>query len=123
MSVLRNLILFCIGGGSYTGLELLWRRRSHISMFLLGGACFLAIGRFYRRHPRLHPLAKMAAGSAICTTGELVVGLTLNRGYTIWDYRKVPLNFLGQICLPFSALWMPLSALAGWLYRRCTERL
>lgn len=123
MSILRNSILFTIGGGCYTALELLWRRRSHISMFFLGGGCFLAIGRFYRRHPRLNPAMKMAAGSAICTAGELATGLALNRDYAIWDYRRVPGNFLGQICLPFSLLWMPVSAVAAGLYRWCEARL
>ena len=123
MSIFRNAILFCIGGGSYTALELAWRRRSHISMFCLGGACFLAIGQFNRRHPRLNPAAKMAAGSALCTAGELATGLALNRDYRIWDYRNLPLNFLGQICLPFSIAWMPVSGLAGWIYNQCDKRL
>lgn len=123
MSILRNAVLFSIGGGCYTALELAWRRRSHISMFALGGACFLAIGRFHRRHPRLHPAAKMAACSAICTAGELATGLVLNRDHRIWDYRELPLNFMGQICLPFSLLWMPVSSAAAWLYRQCDRRL
>lgn len=123
MSILRNAVLFSIGGGCYTALELAWRRRSHVSMFCLGGACFLAIGQFDRRHPRLHPAAKMAAGSAICTAGELATGLVLNRDYKIWDYRDLPANFLGQVCLPFSLLWMPVTGMAGMLYRWCDKRL
>lgn len=123
MSFLRNTILFCVGGGSYTALELAFRRRSHISMFCLGGACFLAIGRFDRRFPRLNPGAKMAAGSAICTAGELAVGLALNRDHRIWDYRALPLNFRGQICPAFSLVWMPVSLIAGQLYRICDRHL
>ena len=41
-----------------------------------------------------------------------------------WDYSDMPFNILGQVCLPFSALWVLLSALAiilddylrYWLY-------
>lgn len=123
MSILKNTILFCIGGGSYTALELAWRGRSHISMFALGGACFLAIGQFNRRFPKLNPALKMAAGSALCTAGELATGLVLNRNHQIWDYRDLPLNFQGQICLPFSVIWMPVSGVAGWIYRACDKRL
>ena len=123
MSFFHDVVLFSLGGGCYTVLELCWRRRSHISMFFLGGACFLAVGKCFRRFPGLSAPAKMAAGSAICTAGELITGLLLNRDYRIWDYRRVPLNFMGQICLPFSLLWMPLSLLAGELYRFCLDKL
>ena len=33
MAFLKKCLLFCIGGGAYVGLELLWRGYSHISMF------------------------------------------------------------------------------------------
>ena len=111
----KNTLLFAIGGTCYTGLEFLWRGRSHWSMFCLGGGCFLAIGKLHRRY-RLSIPAKMMTGSLICTAGELLTGLMLNRDHRIWDYSAVPLNFRGQICLPFSILWMPLSLAAGKLY-------
>lgn len=123
MSIYRNAVLFSIGGGCYTALELAWRGRSHASMFCLGGACFLAIGRLYRRHPRLNPAAKMGLGSAMVTAGELATGLALNRDFRIWDYRSLPGNFLGQICLPYSALWAPVSLAAGKLYCWVDQRL
>ena len=119
----KTAVLFTIGGGCYTSLELIARKRSDFSMFLLGGACFLAIGHLGKKYPRMHPLARMAAGSAICTAGELVTGLAVNRDYQVWDYRRVPGNFRGQICLPFSLLWMPLSGVAEVLYRWCDRRL
>ena len=118
----KNAILFVIGGGAYTSLELLWRRRSHISMFFLGGGCFLALGRLWQQR-RLGALPRMLAGSALCTAGELATGLAVNRDFSVWDYRRLPGNFLGQICLPFSLLWMALTPVAGMLYRWCDTRL
>ena len=113
----RDLGLFAFGGGAYVALELLYRARSHWTMFLLGGGCFLAIGQLGRRRPRL-PLHRQAVlGSGICTAGELVTGLAFNRDFSVWDYRELPLNFRGQICLPFSLLWIPVSALAAVLFR------
>ena len=117
----KNLFLFAIGGGSYVSLELLWRGRSHLTMFALGGGCFLAIGELGRRFPKLKLGHRAVLGSLICTAGELLTGLVFNRDYAIWDYRELPWNFRGQICLPFSLLWVPLSALAAvvfdWLDR------
>jgi len=106
--------LFAVGGGLYVALELLWRQRSHWTMFMLGGGCFLALGQL---SPRLHPCLRMALGSAVCTAGELLVGLTFNRDYRIWDYRGLPGNYRGQICLLFSGLWAPLSLVGGDLCR------
>lgn len=53
-------------------------------------------------------------GSCIVTTGEFVSGCILNLwlGLGIWDYSNMPFNILGQICLPFSLLWVVLSACA-----------
>lgn len=123
MDFLKNTILFTVGGGAYTALELIFRRRSHISMFFLGGGCFLALGRLWRKGYRLGILPRMVLGSAVCTAGELAVGLTVNRDHSIWDYRRLPGNFLGQISVPFSVLWMALTPVAGMLYRWCDRRL
>ncbi len=113
--------LFLLGGGAYTALELLWRGRSHWSMFLLGGGCFLGLGRVGRS--RLPLPVQPLAGSALITAGELCTGLLLNRSFSIWDYRPTPYNFLGQICLPFSLLWVPVSLMGICLYRWLDRRL
>jgi uncharacterized membrane protein len=52
---------------------------------------------------------------------ELLTGLVFNRDHAIWDYRQLPLHLKGQICLPYSLLWMPLSLGAMELYR-CLDR-
>ena len=113
----KKAYLFTVGGGLYVSLELLWRRRSHWTMFLLGGGCFVAIGELGKRLEKQPRLLRAAAGSGVCTLGELLTGLAFNRDYSIWDYRGLPGNYRGQICLPFSALWVPLSALGEELYR------
>ncbi len=117
----KRPILFCLGGGLYTALELLWRGRSHISMFALGGGCFLALGRLDRH--RLPPAVRAVTGAGLVTAGELLTGLLVNRDHRVWDYRRLPLNFRGQICLPYSMLWMPVSLLAMEIYRRAEGSL
>ena len=121
MRFFKKTILFCLGGGLYTLLELLWRGRSHGSMFLLGGGCFLMLGWLRRRSLSLP--TKMLLGSAGITAGELATGLLVNQDYGVWDYRDLPLNFLGQICASFSLLWIPVSLLGMWVYGMAEKRL
>ena len=116
--MVKKAYLFTVGGGLYVSLELMWRGRSHWTMFLLGGGCFVAIGELRKALTHVPRAARAAVGSGVCTIGELLTGLLFNRDYSIWDYRELPGNFRGQICLPFSLLWMPLSALAEEIYAR-----
>ena len=116
MKFLRKCILFYLGGMSYMTLEFLWRGRSHSSMFLLGGTCFLLLGQLYKRCCRICLAFKMLLGATIITALELLTGLLVNRSYAIWDYRKLPCQFCGQISLVFSLLWVPVSLGAMLLY-------
>ena len=86
-------------------------------MFLAGGSCFLLLGRVEKTDPRLHPLLRALLGATVITSVELLIGMLANGEFRIWDYRDMPLNFHGQICLPFFVLWMPLSLGAMKLYR------
>ena len=111
----KKPLLFCLGGGTYVGLELLYRRRSHISMFCAGGTCFLALGKLGKTN--LPCWSKPLFGTGIITSVELLTGLLCNRDYTVWDYRDQPGNYRGQICPVFALLWIPLSAAAMTMYR------
>jgi len=109
----QELLVASAGGTIYMFIELLWRGRSHISMFLLGGLCFWLIGGMNRNHST--PVAiQTILGATTVTTLELITGLIVNRwlGLNVWDYSDLPMNFLGQICLPYFLLWIPLSASA-----------
>lgn len=115
MKYTKEALLFSFGGGAYVGLELLWRGRSHVSMFGAGGLCFLLLGRLEKQ--RLSLPVRAAAGAGIITAVELGTGLLVNRKYRVWDYRQVPGNFRGQICPAFTLLWAPLSLGAMGVYR------
>ena len=110
-------LIFLTGGAAYVGLELLWRGRSHGSMFLAGGLSLLLIGHLEETEPKLPLPLRALTGAGIITMVELGLGMVFNRDYAVWDYRNVPGNYLGQICLPFSLLWVPVSFAAGKLYR------
>ena len=112
MEILKKTTLGCIGGGAYVGLEFLWRGYSHISMFAAGGVCFLLLGRLCKAPWMM----RIALGPVIITAVELTMGLLVNRGYQVWDYRGIPGNFLGQICPIYTILWLPVSLMAMAIY-------
>lgn len=116
MKLWRYGILFYIGGLLYTCLELLWRGWSHWSMFLAGGLCFLLIGHLHELRKPVSKWVATGVGVLIILIIELAAGLLFNTDYQVWDYRNVPLNFLGQICLPYTILWVPLSFGANLIY-------
>ena len=118
MKIWKNCLLFYTGGATYLSLELLYRGRSHGSMFLAGGLCFLLIGHLNRVEPRLPLPLRALVGAMIVTMVELGAGMAVNRSYQVWDYRDQPLNFMGQICPVFTALWIPLSLAAALLFDR-----
>ena len=123
MKIWKQAVLFYLGGCAYMGLELLWRGRSHGSMFIAGGACFLLIGQLNQVQPRLRLPLRAVVGAGIVTMVELGIGLLCNRNFEVWDYREQAGNFLGQICPAFTVLWVPVSLMALGLYELLSRRI
>lgn len=115
MNIGKNAAFFALGGSAYVGLELLWRGRSHISMFGAGGVCFLLLGPL-GKHSLALPI-RAAAGAGVIGTVELLTGLLVNRDYRVWDYRDRWGNYRGQVCPAYLLLWAPLSLTAMELYQ------
>ena len=110
--VIRLATLWLWGGFLYYVIELLWRGFSHPSMFIVGGICFLIIGGINNFLPWSLGLVWQAlAGAVAVTLVELTGGIVINLwlGLGVWDYGGMPLNVLGQVCLPYTLLWVPLS--------------
>lgn len=113
MRAVRPLILITIGGLLYMGIEILFRGRTHWTMFIVGGICFYLVGLVNEVIPWEMPLWKQCLiGDAIITSVEFVSGCIINLilGWNVWDYSNMPLNLLGQVCLPFSVAWYFMSA-------------
>jgi uncharacterized membrane protein len=85
-------------------------------MFLAGGLCLNLVGHLEEVEPKLPLLLRILTGAGIITMVELGMGLIFNRDFSVWDYRKIRGNYMGQICLPFCLIWIAMSALAGKLY-------
>ena len=112
---LEYLFLFVLGGSIYYGIELLYRGYSHFAMIPVGGLCFILIGLINEVFPWDMAFWKqMIIGDIIVLIVEFTSGCILNLwlGLGIWDYSNLPFNLLGQICLPFALLWLPIIAVA-----------
>lgn len=114
LQLLHDGVIFALGGAAYVLIELAYRGWSHPSMFVVGGLCVLLIGKLDAAAPGLPLGAQAFLGAGIITALELASGLVVNvaLGWHVWDYSGRPLNFMGQICLQYSLLWIPLSLAA-----------
>lgn len=100
---------FWIGALGYPLIELLWRGRTHPAMGLCGGAAMCGLNRIHHKYKSRPLWLASLLGGGMITGIEYLTGVLLNRRYRIWDYRRQPLQFRGQICLAYSMAWCALS--------------
>lgn len=118
--LLKPTILFSIGGGIYISIEVIYRflmdrPPTHWAMYVLGGLAFLLIGALNEHIAWEIPFwIQDLVGTTITLLLEFIFGCVLNLwlGLAVWDYSNLPLNILGQICLPFALIWAVLVAIA-----------
>ncbi len=103
----RDLKLFAIGGIAYGLIEILWRRKTHWSMVLTGGTCFVFLYKIFSKCEKLSLPKKCCLGSCVITSMEFLCGWIVNikMKLNVWDYSKAKLNIKGQICPFYSMLW------------------
>lgn len=109
---MKNLLgfysfLFLLGGQGYCTIEILWRGRTHYSMFFAGGIILMLLA-FIQTEMKKAPLfAKCLLGCVFITAVEFIFGcvFNINLAMNVWNYENMPMNVLGQICLPFTAIW------------------
>lgn len=104
----KYVFLFLLGGNLYYYIEVLYRGHSHWSMFILGAVCFLFCSVQNQCKVWEAPLWKQVLRSVIFVlVGEFITGCMVNLwlGWHVWDYSRMPLNLMGQICLPYAFLF------------------
>ncbi len=115
-------IIFLAGSCAYPTLEMAWRGHTHYSMAIAGGICLYLIDRVCCGLLEGKSLfSRCLAGSGLITGVELATGVIVNEvmGLQVWDYSQMPLNIMGQICLPYSLLWFGLTMPAMALCQLC----
>ena len=114
----KYVLLFLIGGIGYGAIEIAFRGFTHWSMVLTGGAAFLSLYLINNAFANTSIFIKALFGMAVITALELAVGLIVNKVFSlaVWDYSNMPVNFMGQISLQFSACWYGLSIVAFLIF-------
>ena len=114
--LIKYSILFLIYGIIYFTIETLYK--GHLTsplMFVIGGMMGVLIGMINNLFDMdTDFILQCLVGTMIILLIECIVGYQVNivQCQTIWDYSKVPLNFVGgQICLPFAFAWFILSGI------------
>lgn len=108
LNIIKHLILLCIGGLVYLGIEFAFRGYSHWTMFFVGGLAFIACGLINEILYWDTPLpVQMLYGSVMITLIEFISGYVINIvfGLGVWDYSNLPFNIMGQVCPQFMLAW------------------
>ena len=86
------------------GIEVLFDNTSHRSMGLVGGVIFVICGSFDEWFTIPYWLNCVMIATTIVII-EYLAGIVWNKDFSIWDYRNIPFNYKGQICLRFWLIW------------------
>lgn len=107
----KYLTLFLTGGMIYYYLEIFTRGYSHFSMIICGGLAMILCGGLNQVFDNISIISQMVFSSLIITVLEFVTGYIVNimLKINVWSYSYMPYNFMGQVCLIYSILWMFLS--------------
>lgn len=121
----------CFSGEVYTTLEVIFRGRTHITMYILafivGIFIFLVNNTLFEFDTDF--LIQIFSCAGFATLMELIFGLTFNQDHSIWDYSNMFLNYKGQICLLFTIIWIIICGLSlilldwiDWRIFKTTEK-
>ena len=58
----------------------------------------------------------------VCTSIDFGTGMAVNQDYSLWDYREIPFNFMGQVCLQNSLVYTIAATLIVWVFYPLLDR-
>ena len=58
----------------------------------------------------------------VCTSIDFTTGMIANQDYQLWDYRDMPFNFMGQVCLQNSMVYSIAATLIVWVVYPLMDR-
>lgn len=121
----KHLGIFAALAGAilYPLLEILWRGSTHVSMSLAGGLSAALLWLLARHLGRASLALRILVSASLITLVELSFGIVCNLllGLGVWDYSGMPMNFLGQICLPYFLMWLLLATPVCLLFTQISD--
>ncbi len=114
--IAKYMGLFLVYGTIYFLIESIYKGHlTHPLMFAVGGILGVLIGMINNLfNMDTDFILQCLVGMMIVLLAECIVGYQVNivQHQMIWDYSRVPLNFVGgQICVPFAAAWFIISGI------------
>ena len=116
MKIAEKIFAFLMGYFIYSLVEIAARGYTHWTMALTGGVV-LAVLYDINTKAAMSLIKSCFIGAVFITAMELVVGVVVNlvMRWNVWDYKSMPLNVMGQICLYYSFGWFLLCIPAYFL--------
>ena len=107
-------VIFVTSGLIYIMLELLWRGRTHWTMFLCAGLCGLVMANINNNWLEFDTdfRIQVFVSALMCSTFEFFFGIIFNGDFSIWDYRGMwgTIHALGdQVNVIFFGIWIIIS--------------
>lgn len=112
-------LAFLAGGNLYCAIELIYRARTHYSMFFCSGLAIIILLYIYQSSKNINPILFGLLGAVVITSLEFLFGVVFNLWLDmgVWDYSNTPLNLFGQICLPFSTIWFVFGIIIYYVFK------
>ncbi len=67
-------------------------------------------------------LLSFLLNAAVCTAIDFTTGMVANQNYELWDYRDMPFNFMGQVCLQNSMVYSIAATFIVWVVYPLMDR-
>ena len=61
-------------------------------------------------------LLSFLLNALVCTSIDFMTGMIANQDFQLWDYRDMPFNFMGQVCLQNSMVYSIAATLIVWVF-------
>ena len=61
-------------------------------------------------------LLSFLLNALVCTSIDFTTGMVANQDFSLWDYRDMPFNFMGQVCLQNSMVYSIAATLIVWVF-------
>ena len=68
-------------------------------------------------------LLSFLLNALVCTSIDFTTGMVANQDYSLWDYRALPFNFMGQVCLQNSMVYSIAATLIVWVVYPAMDKL